>query len=534
MLAQVRDLYETSAVRFARSIELGVEPDLTYVLSALSVLSADREVPLWDPFATNNTKAASELIFSICKAVSDCARMNKLLSNAAYTSSRGKPSIEAARGDSLFEDLSATTLLSKQGDAMANVVEKAVTLLGILNNFVGGHPRIARAIAAETKAVMQLLAVASQESDISVIRAQVIRILNQLEPHLSADRKSRTIAQCIEVYSFLLGQRGNFISLDALAETLKGMYQLALRKESGLVLHRLLLKYKVLEWMDAYGILHQSALIRSWTLRALEAISDLRHTSARPKRETASSQLSAHADAEEEGGGAGGDHPAGNSSKPSHGVSDIAAQVAKMSNLSGVVVMASVQDENWGLRLRATRVLASLCSIDDGPMPLGESEGEFGDTLGPEEQAGVGAAGVAVKTEGGGEAGADGEEKKEVVDGDKGEVKQQGGGEEWAFVASIAGQKELLTEVREEQHMGICVWQYGHVRACLLCMCKHWHENTYNPSCFDTRCPRTYIHAYKGSMDKVGMRALLRAPLRRACEDGSKSESIASQSLRCL
>ena len=49
-----RELFETCAMRFARSVEAGgSEPELSYVLAALAVLTGDKDVALWDPFASN-------------------------------------------------------------------------------------------------------------------------------------------------------------------------------------------------------------------------------------------------------------------------------------------------------------------------------------------------------------------------------------------------------------------------------------------------------------------------------------------------
>ena len=57
-----RELFETCAMRFSRSVEAGgSEPELSYVLAALAVLTGDKDVALWDPFASNAAPPKSPL-----------------------------------------------------------------------------------------------------------------------------------------------------------------------------------------------------------------------------------------------------------------------------------------------------------------------------------------------------------------------------------------------------------------------------------------------------------------------------------------
>jgi hypothetical protein len=109
--------------------------------------------------------------------------------------------------------------------------------------------------------------------------------------------------------------------------------------------------------------------VRIATIRALEALSNLRE----PPTEFAIKAAAAANSAAAAGAAAeGASAPCAVVDAP-EGVSYIAAEVAKLTNLPGALVTAALQDENWWLRLCACRVVSILCS------PPHEAESDEGD-----------------------------------------------------------------------------------------------------------------------------------------------------------
>jgi len=395
----VRDLFETTATRFARIIEQGAEPDLTFALSALAVMSADEQVPLWDPYASGCPKGAPALIHALCNSVNQCSKQLRMPWSMRFNPQH----LEDPKCEWLFNE---PPTLTKQGEFSANLLERAETLLTILHNFVSGHARIARSVAAERDCVMIVLRLVAQcPSD--DVRVHAAKVINRLAPFFEDEKIS---THCFEIYAAILGRQGSEQTAQVAAVALEGLAVLAKRKQGGELLSKILVKYKTLAWMDAEGFFYDDAKVRVATLRALEALSSLRE----PPTEAA-----IKAAAEANAAAAAAAAAADGTSVPvdaQEGVSYIAAQVAKLSNLSGALVTAALQDENWGLRLCACRLVSILCS------PPHEPESEEG------------------------LAGAGGVEDVKPTKGASAEVGDPGE-ESWAFVAKIAEHEELFADV---------------------------------------------------------------------------------------
>jgi len=256
--AAARDLFETTATRFARIIELGVEPDLTFALSALAVMSADEQAPLWDPYASVCPKGASALILALCKSVFESGKQLRELDKSCSLRRLNPTQLEDPKCEWLFDE---PPTLTKQGDSAANLLEKAVAILTILNNFVSGHSRIARAVAAERESVMLVLrSVAPTACWSDVVRLHASRVINRLAPFFEDERMAM---QCAEMYAFLLGHHGTQQTAQVASVALEGLAILARRKDGGDVLPKILFKYNVLAWMDAEGFFHADAQVRA-------------------------------------------------------------------------------------------------------------------------------------------------------------------------------------------------------------------------------------------------------------------------------
>jgi len=260
-----KKLFETVATRLARSIEAGVEPDLSYALGALSVLSSDQDAPAWDPFVSD-PQGAQQLVLALCRAAADCGRYSRLIeiSSGGYRRSSR-------------DELPLLQQLNKEGDALVTVVNKAVTLLTIVANMGGGHARLAQGMARHRDAVMSLLTLLiPRHNPDPTIRLHALRAVKVLAPHLPDDYW--LVNKAAEVYAAVLGMYGGQQPAEVLVATLQGLAALAARKDTGMIdtCRTTLAKLKTLQWFDADGFFHPDAEVRLWSLRALAALAQVR------------------------------------------------------------------------------------------------------------------------------------------------------------------------------------------------------------------------------------------------------------------
>ena len=397
-----RRLFETSAARFARSVELGAEPDFSYTISALSVLSADTEVPLWDPFAT---QAPHQLMLALCRAVHDCGRQSKVLESFHYKRFSAK-ALEDTRCDWLLESSPA---LNKRGDHALDVLDRAMSMLRILYNFASGHAHLARALAADREAVVLLLRTALPPyTGSDLIREQALRVLKLLAGHIP---DAKTTLQCFEVYLSLLGQFGGSLPPAHVSQALQGLCSLARRAEglpdTGDKMAEMSRRHGMLAWVDDHCLLHPDPEVRFWCLRTLEAMARHRAPPTDAAKAAAAERTraaaAARAAAADDAAGAAAAAVPGKARvfEAERGAAFIAPEAARLRNLTGVLVLAAVQSEHWGLRGVALRVLAGLSSLqpheplvearpstESAPSGSGEAVRPWRERLDEEEAAG--------------------------------------------------------------------------------------------------------------------------------------------------
>ena len=359
-----RRLFETSAARFARSVELGAEPDFSYTISALSVLSADTEVPLWDPFAT---QAPHQLMLALCRAVHDCGRQSKVLECCHYKRFSAQ-ALEDSRCDWLMESSPA---LHKRGDHALDLLDRAMSMLRILYNFASGHAHLARALAADREAVVLLLRTALPPyTGSDLIREQALRVLKLLAGHIP---DAKTTLQCFEVYLSLLGQFGGSLPPAHVSQALQGLCSLARHAEglqdTGDKMAEMSRRHGMLAWVDDHGLLHPDPEVRLWCLRTLEAMAKHRAPPTDAAKAAAAERTrdaaAARASAADDAAGAATAAAPGKARvfEAERGAACIAPEAARLRNLTGLLVLAAVQTEHWGLRGLALRVLSGLSSL---------------------------------------------------------------------------------------------------------------------------------------------------------------------------
>ena len=106
---------------------------MSYTLSALAILSADDTVPMWNPFQSH-PRGALALMQALSRAAADCARQAKNIDSSGHYK----------RASRNVEEPLTMQQLCMEGDLLVTLLNKAVIILTIMDNFASGHLRLAQ------------------------------------------------------------------------------------------------------------------------------------------------------------------------------------------------------------------------------------------------------------------------------------------------------------------------------------------------------------------------------------------------------
>ena len=204
-------------------------------------------------------------------------------------------------------------------------------------------------MARDRDSVMNLLSLLPPRNNPDdIMRLFAVRVLNRFASHFGHEDE-RVVARMVEVYAGVLGHFGVQQSAEALVETLQGLTLLAKRKDSSVqgACRWHLRKWKTLEWMDSDGFFHSDAQVRLWTLRALEALGQVREPPSqgaidKAQAANAAAAAAAAADAAADGLSVVAAAPIA-AVTPAEGASYIGPEVAKLPNLLGGLVSGVLQ-----------------------------------------------------------------------------------------------------------------------------------------------------------------------------------------------